>query len=334
VSSPGGLFPLLRLLADGEFHSGRAIGAVARISRAAARSRIEALERLGLRVCRVPGRGYRLEGPVDLLDRAQLSARLGDAYAVEVRDTCDSTNAALMQRARELAREGARAAAGRAPALACEWQTDGRGRRGKRWQSGIATDLTFSVLWHFPQGAAALSGLSLAVGVALVRALRRQGYAGVQLKWPNDLILHGRKLGGILVEIAGARAGPGAAVIGIGLNVRQSPQRDTSVDQPATALSEFPGAQPRRTELLAELLLELRRALERFERAGFGPFRDEWLACHAWQGRQVTLRTENAAAADLIEGEAVGVGEDGALMLRSARGLECFHSGELRLAGG
>ena len=321
VSDSPQTFPLLRLLADGEIHSGQALAARLGISRAAVCDHVRSIERLGLRVFRFRGRGYQIAEPPDLLDGERLTALLNRAFAVEILDECPSTNGVLLERAR---RDGPDALA-----LACEHQTAGRGRRGKRWESGIGTDLTFSVLWRFRRGAGALSGLSLAVGVALVRALARLGHEGVQLKWPNDLHLHGRKLGGILIEVTGDRLGPCAVVVGIGLNVRWSPARTDAVDQPATGLSENDVGVPSRTKLLAGLLVELRSALEQFARAGFAPFRAEWLRYHAWQGRQVTLRVAEGTVAD---GEAVGVGEDGALLLRSARGVERFHNGELRLA--
>lgn len=315
-------FPLLRLLADGEFHSGGVLGANLGISRSEVRSCVRAIARLGLRVLGVRGRGYRLAEPLDLLDSEQLASLLPPAFTVEVLDECPSTNGVLMERART----GGPGAA----VLACEHQSAGHGRRGKRWESGVGTDLTFSVLWRFAQGAGALSGLSLAVGVALVRALARLGHPGVQLKWPNDLILRGRKLGGILIEVTGHHTGPSAVVAGIGLNVRWNEARSSAVDQPATGLSEGDGAVPSRTVLLAGLLVEMHSVLEQFARAGFAPFRAEWIQHHAWQGRQVTLRVSERTVAD---GEAVGIGEDGALLLRSAHGVERFHSGELRLAG-
>lgn len=321
VSDSQRTLPLLRLLADAEVHSGQTLAERLGVSRAAVRNHVRSIERLGFRVFRVRGRGYRIAEPLDLLDGERLSALLHRAFAVEILDECPSTNGALLERARR--------GAPHALALACEHQTAGRGRRGKRWESGIGTDLTFSVLWRFQRGAAALSGLSLAVGVALVRALARLGYGGVQLKWPNDLQLRGRKLGGILIEVIGDRLGPSAVVVGIGLNVHWSAARTVAVDQPATGLPERAVSVPSRTTLLAGLLLELRSALDQFAHAGFAPFRAEWLQYHAWQGRQVTLRVAEGLVAG---GEAVGVGEDGALLVRSVRGVERFHSGELRLA--
>jgi len=321
VSDSPRKFSLLRLLADGEFHSGQALAARLGVSRSVVRTDVRTLEPLGLRVLGMRGRGYRLAEPLDLLDGERLTALLHRAFAVEILDECASTNAVLLERAR--------CGEPDALALACEHQTAGRGRRGKRWESGIGTDLTFSVLWRFRRGTGALSGLSLAVGVALVRALARLGYEGVQLKWPNDLHLGGRKLGGILIEVIGDRLGPSAAVVGVGLNVRWSAARAAAVDQPATGLQERGVGVASRTTLLAALLMELRSALEQFAQAGFAPFRAEWLRYHAWQGRQVTLHGAEGTVAD---GEAVGVGEDGALLVRSARGVERFHSGELRLA--
>jgi len=314
-------YPLLRLLADGEVHSGRALAATLGVSRADLRRRVRAVAQLGLPLLGMRGRGYRLAEPLDFLDGERLARLLQPAFSVEILDACPSTNGVLMERARGGAREGL--------VLACEHQTAGRGRRGKRWESGIGTDLTFSVLWRFEQGAGALSGLSLAVGVALVRALDRLGHPGVQLKWPNDLILRGCKLGGILVEVSGHHTGPSAVVVGIGLNVRWSAARSAALDQPATGLSEANAIVAPRTILLAGLIVELHASLDLFARAGFGPFRAEWLRHHAWQGRRVTLCVAQRTVAD---GEAVGIGEDGALLVRSARGVERFHSGELRLA--
>lgn len=317
-------FPLLRLLADGEPHSGESLGERLGVPVAALPEHVRALEGLGLRVREIAGQGYRLAEPIDLLDRHDLARLLradSTRVSVEIVDECPSTNGVLMERARN--------GAAHASVLACERQTAGRGRRGKPWHSGIGTDLTFSLLWRFQQGAGALSGLSLAVGVALARALARFGHADVQLKWPNDLMLRGRKLGGILIEMAGDHLGPSAVVIGVGLNVRWSAARAAAVDQPATALSEEGDSVPSRTALLAAALAELGTALGEFARGGFACFRAEWLGRHAWQGRRVTLRI---AEREVAEGEAVGVGEDGALLLRSARGVQPFHSGELRLA--
>ena len=316
-----GVFPLLRLLADGRFHSGQALGGVLSLSRAAIWNQVRAIERLDLRVYKVRGRGYRLAEPLDLIDRGLLERALSEApvpFAIELLDECASTNSALL--------ESARLGEQQASALACELQRAGRGRRGNRWHSGVGSGLTFSLAWRFHLGAGALAGLSLAVGVAMARALGSFGFDQVQLKWPNDLLLNGRKLGGILIEMSGDALGPSVAVIGVGLNVRLPRTLSDKIDQPVTGLEQ--GTVPSRTLLLARSLMELGAVLPEFERLGFEPFRAEWMRRHAWQGRRVSLRV---AAREVASGEAAGAGADGALLLRTARGLERFHSGELRL---
>jgi BirA family biotin operon repressor/biotin-[acetyl-CoA-carboxylase] ligase len=316
-----GVFPLLRLLANGEFHSGPALGGVLSLSRAAVWNQVRAIECLGLRVYKVRGRGYRLAEPLDLIDLRSLEQALSAAsvpFAIELLDECASTNTVLLERARQGAAQGS--------VLVCEVQSAGRGRRGSEWHSGVGTGLTFSLAWRFHQGAGALSGLSLAVGVAIARAVESFGFDEVGLKWPNDLLLRGSKLGGILIEMSGDALGPSVVVIGVGLNVRLPQSLSARIDQFATGLEQ--GNVPSRTILLARALEELGAMLPEFARLGFEPFRGEWMRRHAWKGRRASLRIAGREAA---AGEAVGVAEDGALLLRTARGVERFHSGELRL---
>lgn len=318
-------FPLLRLLADGEWHSAQDLERSLGIPSASVAKHIRALGDLGVAAVEAPGKGYRLAQPVDLLDRDTLAALLGDRaprIPVEIVDECASTNAVLLERAR---REPD--AAGSLRVLVCERQTAGRGRRGAQWLSGIGTSLTLSLQATFPR-AAALSGLSLAVAVAVARALDACGVSGVQVKWPNDLLLSGAKLGGILVELTGGGQGPGTAVIGIGLNVSLPPGLRERLPNPAADLASAWEKPVSRTALLAEILIKMDDARAEFSRSGFAGFRDEWLRRHAYQGRRVALRVSERAVA---EGEAVGIAEDGALLLRSARGVERFHSGEVSL---
>jgi len=321
-------FPLLRLLADGSFHSGESLAHALGCPRSGLVHRLRALDALGVPVFASRGRGYRLAEAIDLIRR---DAPMPAPFRVEVLDECESTNTLLMERARAV--HGFEAL--HASVVVCERQTAGRGRRGAPWHSAIGASLTFSLLWRFQRAAAALSGLSLAVGVAAVRALARLGVAGVRVKWPNDLLLERggsdantrAKLGGILIELAGDAAGPSAAVIGIGLNLRLSAQARGLIAVPAADIAQT-GLRVSRTDLLADLLGELAVVLGTFEREGFAAFRAEWMRHHAFQGRRVALRVADRAIA---EGEAVGVAADGALLLRSAAGLEQFHSGELSL---
>jgi BirA family biotin operon repressor/biotin-[acetyl-CoA-carboxylase] ligase len=319
-------FDLLRLLSDASFHSGRILERELGASRAGVSLALRELERLGLKVHKVPGRGYRLAEPHDSLNATAVRAQLGPQarhFHLELLDVCASTNTLLLARAR-----------GGAPAghvIACELQSAGRGRRGNSWQSGLGGSLTFSLLWRFAQGAAGLSGLSLAAGVAVARALAAVSVADVQLKWPNDLLYAGRKLGGILIELHGDHPDSTAAVIGIGLNVRLHVNLRDAIRQAVTDVASISGQVPQRNRLLAATLIELAQVLEQFAEHGFAPLRQEWIARHAHQGKPVTLSSGDG---NTVMGRAAGVAEDGALLVETARGLERFVSGELSLRAG
>jgi BirA family transcriptional regulator, biotin operon repressor / biotin---[acetyl-CoA-carboxylase] ligase len=319
----GKVFPLLRLLADARLRSGSALARELGDTPTEIRLALRELEQLGLALERKRGCGYRLAEAYDLLDADTVRSQLGAQarhFALELLDTCASTNTLLLERARGGASSGS--------VLACELQSAGRGRRGNRWQSGLGGGLTFSLLWRFRQGAMGLAGLSLAAGVATARALASLGIEGVQLKWPNDLLHAGRKLGGILVELQGEAAGPSAAVIGIGLNLRLRAGLRDAIAQPVTDLASIAERVPPRNRLLAVALIELAQVLEQFAEQGFAPLRQEWVSRHAHQGRLVTLSSGEGKS---VTGRAAGVAEDGALLLQTARGLERYVSGELSL---
>jgi BirA family biotin operon repressor/biotin-[acetyl-CoA-carboxylase] ligase len=314
---------VLRRLADGEFHSGEALARSLDFSRASVWNAIRDLEAAGIEVYKVHGRGYRLPYPITLLDRAAVEHCLGEdapRFTLDVRDTVTSSNTALLERA----------AAG-APAgtvLAAEWQSGGRGRLGRPWHAGVGEALTFSLLWRFTRGAGALAGLSLAVGVAIARAVAAAGAPGIALKWPNDVLWQDSKLAGILTELSGDVLGPTAAVIGIGLNVRLSQATRARIGQAAADLETACGAAPDRNQLLARLLIELGQALQGFERDGFAPLRAEWQRLHAFQGRRVTLVLPDGTRRS---GSARGAAEDGAFLLETRSGPERFHSAEVTL---
>jgi len=314
-------FAVLRRLSEARFRSGAEIGAALGLSRSMISRAVRELEAHGLGVAKVRGRGYRLRLPFDALDADAIERALGRRRAdlrLELRDECDSTNTEL----------AARAAAG-APSgtvLACELQRAGRGRRGASWYSALGTGLTFSVLWRFDRGAAALGGLSLAVGVACIRAFRALGLDEIALKWPNDLVHGDGKLGGILIELAGDALGPTAAVIGIGVNVRVPEAARRTIGQPAADLASWPV--PSRNVLLGEVLAALAEALPVFARQGFGAFRAEWLRHHAYHRRRVRLLVPPRRT---VEGIATDVAEDGALVVATRGGVERFHSAEVSL---
>jgi BirA family biotin operon repressor/biotin-[acetyl-CoA-carboxylase] ligase len=320
------MFGVLRLLADGNFHSRASLARELGAAPGAIQLALRALESLGLEVRRVRGRGCRLAEPYEFLNAAALSARLGPqagCFQPELRDSCDSSNTLLLERARRGAPSGS--------VIACELQSAGRGRRGNAWQSGLGGNLTFSLLWRFPRSAAGLAGLTLAAGVAVARALASLDIEGVQLKWPNDLLHAGRKLGGILIEAQGEAAGTSAAVIGIGVNVRLPAALREAIAQAVTDLASISLRVPSRNRLLAAILIELEQVLTQFAAHGFAPLRDEWMTRNAHQGRLVTLSSGDGSS---VSGKVMGVAEDGALLLQTERGLERHVNGELSLRAG
>jgi len=312
-------FKVLRALADGSSRPAAALG----VTRTELRDARSELRRHGVTVLAERGRGYRVAGGVDLIAPDVVADRLagrGAAVRLTLLDQCESTNLALLAHAASGAPTGS--------ALACELQTAGRGRRGSRWHSGLATDLTFSLLWRYDRNDVDLAGLSLAAGVGCVRALEAVGVSGVRLKWPNDLLHSGRKLGGILVEAAGEVRGPSVVVVGVGINVRESPAVRALPGRPVATLAEIRGEAPSRSILLGELLAHLAAGLETFGAHGFPAFRDEWTGLHAQQDERVRVTLPGGDAA---EGVAVGVDADGALLLRTDAGVRRLYAGEVSI---
>ncbi|WP_269533697.1 biotin--[acetyl-CoA-carboxylase] ligase [Chitinimonas sp. BJYL2] len=316
-------FPLLKLLDASRFRSGTELAAELGISRASVSLALGAAAEQGAAIQTVKGRGYRLERAIDWLDEATVAQALGGAacyFDLQVHTEIDSTNSALLKAAQHGAPSGL--------VYAAERQTQGRGRRGRRWQGELGDALMFSLLWRFNLGVADLSGLSLAVGLAVARALEGLGVADARLKWPNDIVtLQGDKLGGILIELSGESEGPSAVVIGIGLNLRLSEAVRASLDQPAQSLTLL-GYSGGRNRLLAAVLAELARTLPAFEAQGFAPLVDEWERRHLMQGGPARLLQTNG---EVIDGVALGVAPDGALRFACAGGERRVHAGEVSL---
>lgn len=316
-------YRVLQSLALGEFRSGAALAQAMGVSRGSIWHAIRELDEAGLNVYRVRGRGYRLEQPVSLLDAGSVRRLLGahgGSLTLEFATAAASTSTLAMQRARDGAPSGT--------VIAAEWQTAGRGRHGRSWHAGLADGLTFSLVWRFTRGAAVLSGLSLATGVALVRAIRSFGATDVGLKWPNDIVWRGRKLAGILIEMQGDALGPTCAVIGIGINVRLSAAARARIDQPVGDMETACGAPVDRNAVLARVLLELCAVLARFEGQSFGALRAEWQRYHAWQERSVTVSLPDGRTES---GVARGVDQAGALIVSTRNGVRHYHSGEVSL---
>jgi BirA family transcriptional regulator, biotin operon repressor / biotin---[acetyl-CoA-carboxylase] ligase len=230
---------------------------------------------------------------------------------------CDSTNTQLLARAQR--------GSGSGTVLVADVQSAGRGRRGRSWVSIPGGNLCFSLLWRFA-AQQRLEGLSLVVGLAIVRALQSLQVSGLSLKWPNDILLDGRKLGGVLVEVAQGAQGEWAVVIGIGLNLRQAPDLADEIAQPFAALSEC-GEPPARELLLAAVLRALRDVLEAFARDGFAPFVDAWMPWHAMLGAEVTVEQHGLVR----HGRCGGVDALGRLAIDMPEGQVFVFGGEVSL---
>lgn len=316
------VYQLVEWLADGRFQSGEALGRRLGVSRAAVWKQVRDLERLGLPVQAVRGRGYRLARPVELLDVAAIRAQLGPVAGgllstIELFHELDSTNDYLRQKT----------AAGPGSLCLAERQLQGRGRRGRTWISPYGSNLYLSLLWRFDRGVAALGGLSLVTGIALVRALRELGLEQVGIKWPNDIYLQQAKVAGILIEITGESAGPCSAVIGLGVNVAMPEAAGEEIDQPWIDLSRACGKPVSRNQLAGRLLEHLLPALRDFEASGLLPFREEWQSYDLSHGRPVQVHQAGTA----IAGTGAGIDEEGALLLETPDGICRFTSGEVSL---
>ena len=320
---PEPLLPLLRRLSDGHFHSGQALAQEYGVSRASVFNFVRLAGELGVSIRAVRGRGYQLAAPTEWLDASQIKAALGsraDQFHVQRLDSTDSTNSVLMRAAAAGAADGS--------VVCAEVQFAGRGRRGRQWHSVLGGSLTFSVLLRFDEGIAALVGLSLAVGVAMARALNRHSAFAVKLKWPNDVLVDYRKLAGILVEIQGDLQGPSFAVVGVGLNVRLPGEQRDSIDQAVVDLEEMQ-VKTGRNALLAACLLELKDVVEVMRRKGFKALRTEWESYHAHAGQLVSLTLPDAQT---VSGIALGVDDTGTFLLQNSSGDRvAYNGGEIRL---
>jgi BirA family biotin operon repressor/biotin-[acetyl-CoA-carboxylase] ligase len=316
-------FSLLRRLSEGGFHSGEVMAQEFGVTRATVCNALHDAAQLGVELYSVRGRGYRLARPLQWLDVAKMHPHLGPAAGllqIGILDHAASSNALLMQQSAQGGASGT--------VLAVEWQTAGRGRRGRVWHSGLGDALTYSVLWRFEGGLATLAGLSLAVGIAQMRALDELGVSGAGLKWPNDVLLDGGKLAGILIEAQGDMLGPSVVVIGIGLNLHLPEAMRERIDQPVSELFPPDGPPADRNRVLAVSLRHLAAVLQEFARGGFAPLRAEWESLHVFQGSEARMLMPDGTQ---VEGRVLGVTDEGALRLLTAHGERHFNAGEVSL---
>lgn len=315
------MLKVLRLLSDGLFHSGEELGEMIGVSRSSIWKYLQRIERdYGIELHRIPGKGYRLAEALSLLNAEGINDALSPyGWRLHFFDEVDSTNAEALR----LLRSDASAPF----VVLAESQTDGRGRRGRRWKSPAVQNIYFTLALRVTGGGRALSGLSLVVGLAVRRTLDRLGVSDCGVKWPNDVYTDNRKIAGILLELTGDPADVCHVVIGIGINVNMD-LLGIDVDQPWTSVKQRLGQSVDRNDLVGHLVESLHNYLCRHAEEGFAPFRAEWESENIWQGRRCTLRT----GAFEVRGLVLGVDDQGALrLLIDGAGEQSFSGGELSL---
>ena len=319
---------MLSILSDGKFHSGEMIAKHFNVSRVSVWQAISEADKLGVEIFSVRGKGYSLSHSVQFIDEKKIKQSIGEMaswFNIKVFDVIDSTNNFLMQEAPK--------GYPHASCVATNIQTNGKGRRGRQWQSSLGENLTFSFLWRFTKGAAALSGLSLAVGVSLIRSLKKVNIDQALLKWPNDILIKDdevyKKLAGILIELQGDMDGQSAAIIGIGINLELSKNQIAKIDQPAIGINQCVVEKINSNEFLGIIIKDLAEVLAKFESNGFEYFQDEWQSYDALQDQAVSL---NLRDGENISGRAKGVNNSGALeVITEDDGIKTFSSGEVTI---
>jgi BirA family biotin operon repressor/biotin-[acetyl-CoA-carboxylase] ligase len=318
---------LLACLSDGKFHSGQELANRTHVSRTSVWNYLKVFEDLGFTLHAVKGKGTRLSQPLELLDKSCILLGLSPQAvsilsSLDVLDITESTNRYLVATSLQ---------AGLSSGAVCtaEMQTAGRGRLGRTWVSPYGQNIYLSFLWRFNVGLASLSGLSLACGVAVCNTLEKLGVSGHELKWPNDILWQGKKLGGILVEIQGENQGEYKAVIGIGLNYQMNEQAAQSIDQAWVSLSQISeGGLPSRNKLVAELINQMLPLLDRYSETGLRPYLPQWNEYHAYKNKSVRILSGNSVRT----GVAKGISDQGELQLLTPEGeIEKITSGEVSL---
>jgi BirA family biotin operon repressor/biotin-[acetyl-CoA-carboxylase] ligase len=324
VNIPDKQKQILSLLADGNFHSGTELAEALGISRSAIWKQLQGLAELGLAYSAVSGKGYRLNKPLELLVASTIKEEINKQTlvlisSVEIHDQIDSTNRYLVERSQYQAPSGS--------VCFAEYQTAGKGRRGRQWVSPYGCNIYLSILWRFQQGPAAISGLSLAIGVAVIRALNHHQIKDIGLKWPNDIYSQGKKLGGILVEVSGETDGPCSAVIGLGLNLFLPDEEALGITQAWTDLTKITGqTRLNRNQLAGTLLNYLLPVIAEYEAVGIKGYLDEWRDYDCLSGKSATL----FIGQQQFDGMVQGIDDNGMLLIERPDGsVQTFASGEV-----
>ena len=320
---------LLRALACGEFISGQLLGEVLNVSRTAVSKHVKVLIELGLDIYSVTGKGYKLAEPLNLLSQAKVVHYLTEMNKdnkVEVHTIIDSTNSYLMRNLTSHNTDGNQILQQGQVCLA-EYQSDGRGRRGRKWQSPFGSHLYLSLYWRLDQGLSGAMGLSLITALAVSDAIKELLDINVELKWPNDIYIGGIKLAGILIELEGQASGPSDSVIGVGLNLRMPEKSAQLIDQPWTDLQSHSSRLIDRNRLCAVIISCLIDRLKRHQEEGLTAMVDEWHQYDVYLDKKVKLITGDRETTGICR----GINNQGALQLEVDGVVKSIYGGEVSL---
>lgn len=309
---------LIDLLADGGLHSGDALGAALGVSRSAIWKKVRSLNTAYGTVIVSTSRGYRLVRRIQLLNTPDYFVSASATWPIHYVDSLESTNTRAL--------EWLKKAVTPPFLLVAEQQTAGRGRRGRPWVSPFAENLYLSLAWPIAQAPKQLEGLSLAVGLAVLRALQPCVLEGLGLKWPNDVLVGDKKIAGILLEVVGDLTDACQVVIGIGVNVNMCATTEV-IDQAWTSVRAETGSWTDRSALLEILQKQLAIHLQRHADAGFAGLMTEWNQHDAYAGRLVVLNS----GVENVRGIASGVNASGALQITASGVVHCYTGGEITL---
>ncbi|SFE88098.1 biotin--[acetyl-CoA-carboxylase] ligase [Nitrosomonas sp. Nm166] len=321
------IFSILRLLSDGKFYSDVSIAEQLQCSHAEVLNAIKQIDNYGVNLTKHCERNYRWETPIQWLNSDSILSSTcinSNFFNIKIFDLIDSTNNFLLNNLenRQIGRCDC------IPVVAAELQTNGRGRIGRNWYSGLGDSLTFSLGWRFEQSISSLSGLSLTVGIAIIRVLNSFSIQNVSLKWPNDILFDHYKLAGVLIELRREIRDVSYAVIGIGINFNLSEKVKSAITQQVTDLFAITGKYIDRNLLFGALLSELRSILMSFEKYGFAHFKKEWISYHGYEGKNIYLTLPNNL---VIEGIIDGINNDGALSLKTSTGRNFYNVGDVSI---
>jgi len=321
---------LVKSLASGQFVSGQLLGDQLGISRTAIAKHIKVLTEIGLDIYSVTGKGYKLAQPLYLLEKEKIISLLADEAnnqlekpsdlpLIEVHSLIDSTNDYLMRRLPNQVTSG--------QVCLAEYQSAGRGRRGRQWISPFGSQIYLSMYWYLEQGLSAAMGLSLVTALAVSDAIKAHSNVQVQLKWPNDIYLDGVKLAGILIDLEGQALEPSHCVIGIGLNLHMPADAGKLIEQKWTDLQSHSKVKIDRNALSAHLISYLRQRLQQHQQEGLVTMLAEWHRHDAFLNKRVKLITGDRTTHGICR----GVNNQGALLLEVDSQIKPVYGGEVSL---